>query len=281
MRWDNLQILLAIYREGSLTRAAKFLGLDQSTAGRRLSALEAELGVVLFIRSKTGFAPTQAGDAAIVRALEVEASINGLVDDVTSSSHSAVGTVRLMGNAWTLERLSCQAVGAFLKKNPQLNLRTISLLRNSHVRGEASVSIWFEKKPESGEFSVRLGEVPYALYQSVSVDPGPNWVSFYDEDERRPMISSAISRLRQKGDTMRFTATDASILHCAVAAGVGRGLLPMCLAEADTRLKRINSGPPELMRTLWIHTHPDTVETKRIKVMLKWLRESFDQVFLP
>lgn len=264
-----------------MTQAAHFLGLDQSTAGRRLSQLEAELGVVLFIRSKAGFALTQSGEAAVARALEVEMSINGLVDDVTTSSHSAVGTVRLMGNGWTLARLSCGAVGKLLRENPMLNLRTVSLLRSSHVRGLASVSIWFEKTPENGEFSVRLGEVPFALYKSKTVDSSSNWVAFYDEDVTRPLMTSAVAKLRKKGDVLRFTATDAEILHCAVAAGVGRGLLPMCIAEADPRLERVNDGPPELLRTLWMHTHPDTVETKRVKLTLQWLRSEFDRVFLP
>jgi len=81
MRWDNLQILLAVRWEGSLTRAAQFLGLDQSTAGRRLTQLEADLGAVLFVRSKSGFAPTQAGEAAILRAKEVEKHVIGLLDE--------------------------------------------------------------------------------------------------------------------------------------------------------------------------------------------------------
>ncbi|HIP22255.1 MAG TPA: LysR family transcriptional regulator, partial [Rhodobacteraceae bacterium] len=59
--------------------------LDQSTAGRRLNQLEAELGAVLFVRSKSGFTPTQAGEAAISRALDVEMNINRLVDTVAST----------------------------------------------------------------------------------------------------------------------------------------------------------------------------------------------------
>jgi len=279
MRWDNLQVLLAISRERSLSQAAQFLGMDQSTAGRRLTQLEAELGAVLFVRSKSGFAPTLAGESAIDHAKEVEANINRLVDDVSASDHSAVGTVRLMGNAWTLERLSDMAVAPFLIKNPELSLRTISLLRNSHVRGEATVAIWFEKAAEFGEFSVKLGEITYAVYQSKLHPPGNGWVVFYDEDSSRPIITSATRKLMAKGDSLRLTSTDAGVLRAAVASGVGRGLLPMCMAESDERLERVNQGPPEFKRTLWMQTHPDTVETKRIQVTLDWLRSVFSQVF--
>lgn len=280
MRWDNLQILLAISREGSLTRAAHFLGLDQSTAGRRLTLLEAELGAVLFVRSKSGFAPTQVGEAAIKRALEVETNINGLIDAVASNTGSAVGTVRLMGNGWTLDRLARLSVLKLLRAHPELNLRTISLLRSSHVRGEASVSLWFEKTPECGEFSVRVGEIPYAVYKSKEVESGNGWVSFYDEDVVRRQITAMQAKLSKNDHVVRLTGTDASIIQSAVAAGVGKGLLPMCLAEENPNLERVGAGPPDMMRTLWLHTHPDTVETERVKVTIDWIREEFDSVFI-
>ena len=281
MRWDNLQILLAISREGSLTRAAQFLRLDQSTAGRRLNQLEAELGAVLFVRSKSGFAPTQVGEAAIARALEIEANINGLVDDVASTSGTAVGTVRLMGNGWTLERLARLSVAKLLTAHPQLNLRTISLLRNSHVRGEASVSLWFEKEPERGEFSVRVGDVPYAVYQSKTVDPGENWVAFYDEDVARRQINSAQAKLQTHSGVVRLTGTDAGVFQGAIEAGIGKGLLPMCMAEENPNLVRASKGPPDLKRTLWLHTYPDTVETERVKVTIDWIRDEFARTFTP
>jgi len=279
MRWDNLQILLAISREGSLTQAAHFLGLDQSTAGRRLSQLEAELGVVLFVRSKSGFAPTLSGETAIAHAKKVEASINNLVDDVPSKSHSAVGTVRLLGNAWTLERLTNLTVAPFLAENPDLSLRTISLLRNSHIRGEASVGLWFEKAAKFGEIVVKLGDIEYAVYQSKQNPAETDWVVFYDEDITRTTVFSSTRKFMGTDDKIRLTSTDAGVLRAAIAAGVGRGLLPMCMAENDPRLERVNTGPAELTRTLWMQTHPDTIETKRIQVTLDWLRGAFTKAF--
>jgi len=101
MNWDNLKVLLAISRDGSLTRSARTLDVDQSTAGRKLSALEAELGTILFVRSKAGFAPTEAGELAIRRAVEIEGACNALVDTVASTGKEVMGTVRFVGNPWT------------------------------------------------------------------------------------------------------------------------------------------------------------------------------------
>ena len=52
--WDDLRILLAVHRTGSLFNAGKSLGLSTSTTGRRLDALEAAAGCRLVSRSQTG-----------------------------------------------------------------------------------------------------------------------------------------------------------------------------------------------------------------------------------
>ncbi len=282
MDWDNLKVALAISRLGSLTQAAYMLGIDQSTAGRRLSALEADLGVILFVRSKTGFALTDAGQAAIAKAIEVERRVEQLKDAVTSADEGPVGMVRLLGNAWTIQRLTRIAVAPFLEKHPRLDLRTVSHVPRSLVRGEASLSLWFEVEPRDGAFAIKLGDVPYCVYRSRHAQSESlGWVSFYDEDALRPQITRGQSRLRRRNEPVRLTASDASIVYEAVRSGIGKGLLPMCLAEQDEDLVRVGEGDPALVRGLHLHAHPDTVQTKRVQATILWLRESFDKVFRP
>ncbi|MGF1631633.1 MAG: LysR family transcriptional regulator [Kiloniellaceae bacterium] len=282
MDWDNLKVALAVSRTGSLTQAAQVLGIDQSTAGRRLSALEGDLGVILFVRSKTGFSLTDAGEAAIEQALEVERRIDRLKDAVIPPKEGPVGVVRLLGNAWTLDRLARTAMAPFLAAHPRLDLRIVTLTPRSPLRGEASLSLWFEAEPRESEFAIRLGEVPYAVYRLREATPeGLGWVSFYDEDAATPAIARAHKRLRAREEPLRLTATDAAIMHSAVREGIGQGLLPMCLAEEDEQLVRVQAGAPEFVRTLHLHAHPDTVETQRIQATIRWLRESFKTVFLP
>ena len=54
MRWDDLRVFLAVARRGRLQAAGRTLGLDPTTAGRRIAALEAALGTALFERSARG-----------------------------------------------------------------------------------------------------------------------------------------------------------------------------------------------------------------------------------
>ena len=56
-RWDDLRILLALVREGTLGGAASRLGVDATTIGRRLTALEHALGAKLLTERATASSP--------------------------------------------------------------------------------------------------------------------------------------------------------------------------------------------------------------------------------
>ncbi|HYN63798.1 MAG TPA: LysR family transcriptional regulator, partial [Candidatus Limnocylindrales bacterium] len=58
--WELYRSFLGVLQEGSLSGAARALGLTQPTVGRQISALEAALGVSLFTRSQAGLMPTDA-----------------------------------------------------------------------------------------------------------------------------------------------------------------------------------------------------------------------------
>lgn len=283
VNWDDLKILLAIGRAGSLTGAAQLLGVDQSTASRRLAALEADLGCILFVRAKTGYTPTDAGQAAIARALEIESRALRLTEELAQVDKGPVGLVRLIGNAWTMTRLVETSLAELLARHPRLEIRTIGgPYTRSLGRGEVALALWFEMPPGATEFAVKLGDVPYAVYAASGLDPDTlGWVSFWDDEAPRRAPIRWIERERRPEQTLRLTATDSSVLMAGIRAGIGKGLLPMCLAEGDAALARVNPGPPELLRTLHLHAHPDTIQSARVQATMAWLRDSFARAFTP
>jgi DNA-binding transcriptional LysR family regulator len=280
LNWDDLKILLACSRAGSLSGAAQLLGIDQATASRRLAALEADLGAILFARARTGLTPTEAGEAAITRALEIEARTLKLDEEVAQVGRGASGLVRMIGNPWPLARLAEHALPSLLAEHPQLDLRMMATFQpRSIARGEAAIALWFEVPPSDTAFAIKLGDVPYAIYAPAGADAASlGWVSFWDDDAPRRAPIRWIEKAKQPSEALRFTATDSSMLRGAIRAGVGKGLLPMCLAEGDPHLVRLTEGP-ELTRGLHVHAHPDTVQTARIQAVVAWLRASFASAF--
>ena len=119
MDWDNLKVVLAISRAGSLTGAAQLLGVDQSTVGRKLTAAEKDVGAILFVRAKSGFVPTQAGEITLRHAEQVENALRNMSDDISDAQSGARGTVRIVGNAWMMQELAGREVQSFFQSNPK------------------------------------------------------------------------------------------------------------------------------------------------------------------
>ena len=93
--WDHYRTLLAVLDEGSLSGAARALGLTQPTVGRHIEALEGEIGAPLFTRSAGGLAPTEAALALRPHAEAMAAAAEALVRTASGEAESERGVVRL------------------------------------------------------------------------------------------------------------------------------------------------------------------------------------------
>ena len=79
MDWDDPRLFLAVARSGRLSAAARKLHVEHTTVGRRLAALEHQLGTPLFYRTARGFLLTPTGQKALAgaEAMEHEAAAIG------------------------------------------------------------------------------------------------------------------------------------------------------------------------------------------------------------
>ena len=114
--WDDLRLFLDVARLGGLSAATRTSGLSAATLGRRVTALERQVGEPLFLRSQTGYRLTPAGEELLLRAEEVEAAMLAL----KRWKDGAIGerVVRVSAGPWT---------SSFLARN-------IAACRNSNRR---------------------------------------------------------------------------------------------------------------------------------------------------
>ena len=63
MEWTDLRYFLAAVRGGNLSAAARELGVNYTTVGRRLDALQHNLCATLIQRTPDGLTLTRAGEA--------------------------------------------------------------------------------------------------------------------------------------------------------------------------------------------------------------------------
>ncbi len=275
MDWNDLKLLLAIHNAGNLKGAARALKIDQSTAGRRLAALESDLGAILFVRARSGFSLTDAGETAIRHAREIERQMTLFEDDLQSAGRGPKGLVRIVTNAWIISNLLIPRLQGFLDGHPHLRVHLIGETSGRNLsKREAEVALWFERSERDHEIAFDLGPVPYAVYARRDVDPDAiGWVSFWDDLASR----SPMRWLEERGELsdLRMTSTDASAVYAAVKAGIGKALIPVWIGEADAELVCLSDNSPEIVRTLRAIVHPDMINTPRIAAVIEWLRGIF------
>ena len=130
MRWDDLRVFLAVARRGRLQAAGRTLGLDPTTAGRRIAALEAALGTALFERSAEGYALTEAGGGLLAHAQAMEAQALAAAD-VRGEAERLSGTVRIGAPDGVSNYLLVDACDTLSRDNPELQVQVVALPRSS------------------------------------------------------------------------------------------------------------------------------------------------------
>src|SRR5215470_2859780 len=95
MEWDDLRLVLAVYRDGTLSGAARRLGVTHSTVFRRLGAVEEQIGVRLFERFRDGYSPTPAGETAAAVAARLEDQVLTLERKLSGQDLRPSGIVRI------------------------------------------------------------------------------------------------------------------------------------------------------------------------------------------
>lgn len=275
MNWNDLKIVLAIARGGSLSAAARTLGINQTTVGRRLTALEEGLGVSLFLRSRSAFHLTEAGETFIGPAERIESEALALFDEVGAAANRPQGPVRISTMGWIFNHLIVPRLPEFCSRHPGISIQAVSGLRERNLgKREAELALRFELQPHEHERCFSVAEISYSLYAPASTEASLlPWVGFVDD-----YLYAAPQAWQEKAssadDLFAFQANDAGIVYNAVRAGLGKGLLPDVLAAGDPALIRLSGKNPEIVRELRILVHRDMQHVARVAAVIDWLRES-------
>jgi LysR family transcriptional regulator, transcription activator of glutamate synthase operon len=92
---EQLEYIVEVAKAGSLSGASQRLHVTQSAVSQSIAHLESELGVKIFVRSKSGARPTDIGTKVIQKALEALMKLQELRDEVTSNANLLCGELRI------------------------------------------------------------------------------------------------------------------------------------------------------------------------------------------
>ncbi len=284
MNWSDLTYLLAVMRGASLTRAARLMGVDKSTVSRRLTALEADLGVALVERARDGrITLTGEGRKVARRAEAIEDETRRLKGDIGQIQNLG-GRVRLTAVPLVVNHLLLPQVPALTKENPLLALDLIADARDLNLLDfDADIALRLAR-PQSGGQGViarRLGELPYGCYAAIGADKDLPWIGY---EPRMQFLDHAaeIERLAETPGQIRgpLSLNDAETLFQAVQAGHGKSLLPHQIARQAGGLREIDIPGAHLpTREVWLMVRRDMRDLARISRVVGWVEKVLNPAF--
>ncbi|MNU54847.1 HTH-type transcriptional regulator GltC [compost metagenome] len=123
MNLKQLEFAVALAEEGNFTRAAARCHVVQSALSHQIAHLEQELGTVLFERLPRQVRATAAGEALLVHARQVLASLRHLRADVAAVSGEVRGLLAI-GQISSLTGIDVVALlAAFQQQHPQVEFQ--------------------------------------------------------------------------------------------------------------------------------------------------------------
>lgn len=128
MEIRQLRYFLAISEEQSFSRAALRLRVAQSALSSRMRNLEAELGVLLFVRESRGVRVTEAGERFRAHVNEILAGLAQAVDAARGAAAEPEGEVRLGLPGPITEMVGVALIEAIARRYPRLRLRLVEAM---------------------------------------------------------------------------------------------------------------------------------------------------------
>lgn len=279
--WNDIPLMLSLARAGSMSSAARELGVDVSTISRRVAAVEAVLQTRLFIRSNRGYEPTDAGAVFMARAQNVIGEVRAMLTETRAEAEGISGPVRITGVSALFDRWLMRRMPELVALYPQLRIELLTDNSNlSFTRREADFALRMAQPTEDAALVMRrLGDIGFGVYGAARFAGLPPeqwaeqpWLSYRDDLAALPEMRW-LSELRPGPPQRVLQVSNVTTLIEACEAGLGLALLPWLLGESQS-LRRLSTRP-ELRRELWLLSHRDAARIKRFKAVGEWLHQAF------
>ncbi|MGI4877886.1 MAG: LysR family transcriptional regulator [Janthinobacterium lividum] len=281
--WALYRTLLAVLDEGSLSAAARALGLTQPTIARHIDALEAALGVDLFIRSQRGLEPTELAFSLHAQARIMATTAAALLRTASGTTGEVAGTVRITAS----DVVGVEHLPAILTRLRQAYPKVVIELSltdrvSDLLAREADIAIRMTE-PTQGALlarhlpSIDLGFHAHRDYLAEAGTPASiadlsaHAMIGYDTDTRALRVMAAkLPALDRANFAFRADSNLAQL--GMIRAGFGIGLCQTVIARRDPALVRVLPAIA-LPLPLWIVMHEDLKTTARYRVVFDALAE--------
>ncbi len=282
--WNQLKAFLETAETGSLSAAARKLGLTQPTLSRQVAAIEQHMGVTLFERVGKTMALTPTGLDLLEHARAMGAAAEALGMAATGRSQAVGGVVSVSATDAVAAYLLPPLVRRLREQEPGILIEVISSNALSDLlRREADIAIR-HVKPEQPELIARLvREATAGFYASEGWVKAHGHPRTAEQAADLPFVGSdrsgqLLAYLKHHGLPLteaNFSCyADHSVPHWAlVQQGMGIGVVGDDMVRDTPGIVRVLDDVPPVRFPIWLVTHRELRTSRRIRVVFEALAQ--------
>ncbi|VVE32774.1 LysR family transcriptional regulator [Pandoraea horticolens] len=278
LSWDLYRTFLCVLTEGSLSGAARALGITQPTVGRHIAALEAALGQVLFTRSQTGLLPTDAAESLRAHALAMQHTALAFERAAASHGDGVNGVVRISASEVVGVEVLPPILSALRRTHPQLTLELVPTNRiQDLLHREVDIAVRMAPPQQEALIARRVGNIDIGLHARDDYLARYSTPSSLAElarhaligfDQMTPFLREATRNVPLwSRDAFAFRADSDLAQLAMIRAGYGIGGCQVPLARHDARLVRVLPNAFRFKLPTWVTMHEDLRQSARCKAV--------------
>ena len=284
--WNRARAFLVTAEEGSLSAAARALGMAQPTLGRQVTALEQELGVVLFERVGRGLALTPSGLELVehVRAMGDAASRVSLT--ASGQSQSIEGTIRITTTEVYAAFVLPPMIAKLRRLSPGITIEIVASNAVSDLRRrEADIAIRNGRPTDPDLIAKKVKDDFAQLYATPAYldrigNPsslaGFSQADFIGFDDNKPLLDG-LNALGFSLTGRNFPVlTGSHLVHWElVKQGLGVGVMQMQTGDAEPLVRRVLPTMDPIEVPVWLVAHRELRTSRRVRLVFDFL---FDEL---
>lgn len=286
--WDHYRAALAVLEEGSLSAAARALGLTQPTIGRQIEALEQSLGVTLFVRSQHGLSATESALALRPFAESLKNTTAALERVIAAEAHEVRGTVRVTASDVIGIEVLPDIITRLKETHPDLRIELVLSSKSQDLLSrDADIAVRMAAPRQDVLLAKRAGDITLGLYAhrhylekhgmpKDTADLANHSLIGFDTvlpymrvlQEKFPFIQREKFSLRVDNDIAQLAA---------IRAGFGIGICQNLLARRNPDLVHILPSALQINFPTWIVMHEDLKQNQRYRTTFDFLAEGLKE----
>ncbi len=281
--WDDLKLFAVAARTGSMSAAARELGLGQATLSRRIASLEHKAGHRLFDRTPRGLRLTQAGERALPFVQSMLQSAQGLAHALAAQDSRPAGLVRIAMPPGIAETVILPIVPELRLRYPELG---VELLASAElvdlVAGQADLALRSRAPTHPELVGIHLFDSGMGVWASPELAAQGlaleqmSWVGW--PQSHRHIIQARL--LPQLVPEPRWALRSDSFVAQLEAARMGLGAIVMgdALARRVGDLVKVTSPADSWPKEpAYIVLHKDLRRVPRVRAVLDFLQEKVQE----